>query len=110
MGNSKSSLVTNKYVNVYATEHRVQRWRSRFELLQLKENEIGMLYEIFQQCDISKRNKVNTRHLTTYCKMEKVPFTNRMLATFKKGQNFAGFVFELWDICTTDEGNLGKGF
>ena len=98
--------IGNKYTNIYRDFPKVKAYRGRFDLLQLCEKDIGLLYEHFVAADLSKKNVVSTRYLTSYCKMDKFPFAARMLSSFKKGQPFAGFVFELWNICTTNERDL----
>ena len=105
MGGASSS---KKYSNVYVTETKVQVWRTRFDSLRLTEKEIGQLYEVFVGViDASQRKHIKARDIITYCNMDKYAFAVRMLSSFaKKGQPFAGFVFELWDICTTDEKDL----
>ena len=105
MGGASSS---KKYNNVYVTETKVLAWQSRFDLLRLSEKEIGQLYEVFVNVtEASQRNYIKARDIITYCNMDKYAFAVRMLSSFaKKGQSFAGFVFEIWDICTTDEKDL----
>ena len=106
MGGSASS--SKKYNNVYVTEKTVLPWRTRFDSLRLTEKEIGQLYEVFiSVIDASQRTHIKTRDIITYCNMDKYAFAVRMLSSFsKKGQTFPGFVFEIWDICTTDEKDL----
>ena len=98
--------IGNKYANIYDDHPKVKAYRSRFDLLQLTEKDIGILYECFEAADLAKKNVVSARYLTSFCKVDKIAFAARMLSKFKKGQPFAGFVFELWNICTTNERDL----
>jgi len=82
-------------------------WRSRFDLIGLTEKEVGLLYTAFEDvASLSSAGCVNTKQLMAYCKIDKHVVAAKMLASFKKGQTFAGFVFELWDVCTTDQDEL----
>ena len=102
LGGSTSKKVTN----IYASEPKVRAWQSRFALIRLSEKEIGQLYQVFLGIQNEDRKTVSTRTLAAFCKMEKYPFAYRVLTSFKKGQPFVGFVFGIWDICTTDERDL----
>ena len=109
LGKSKSVNVDAEHLStgIYS-DHTMRKWKLKFDMLRLSEKEVTQLYQVFNDCDISNKKLVNSRHIISYCKMEKVPFSDRMLASFKKGQPFPGFVFEIWDIVTTDESHLRK--
>ncbi len=84
------------------------RWKSQFEMLRLNENEIGQLYRVFINVDLKQRKIVQTSHLANYLKVENKLFAKRMLSSFRRGVKFEGFVFEIWDLCTIEEKDLGK--
>jgi len=105
MGGSAS--LQSKHLKVYETQPAVAVWRSRFDLMGLKEKEVGLLRTAFEDvASLSSAGCVNAKQLMAYCKIDKHVVAAKMLASFKKGQSFAGFVFELWDVCTTDQDGL----
>jgi hypothetical protein len=93
---------------VYKLEAHINRWKTQFEILRLTECEIGQLYRVFKDADITRKKLIKTSHLISYLKVEKNLFAKRMLSSFKNGVPFEGFVFEVWDICTVDEADLGE--
>ena len=105
MGGSAS--LQSKHVKCYTTLPHVSVWKSRFDLMELTERDVGLLYTAFEDvASLSSAGRVNAKQLMAYCKIDKTVFAARMLSSFKKGQPFAGFVFELWDMCTTDQDEL----
>lgn len=92
----------------YTIEAEVGRWKSQFELLRLNESEVGQLYKVFQDVDLKRKKTVDTAHLANYLKVENKFFVKRMLSSFRRGVKFEAFVFEVWDLCTIEEKDLGK--
>ena len=98
---------TGSYSKVYSIAA-VGCWKSRFDILQLTENEIGQLYQVFLAADVTETRVVDTTQFTTYLKVDQNLFAGRMLSSFKKGIRFEGFVFEVWNLCTIEENDLGE--
>jgi Ca2+-binding EF-hand superfamily protein len=96
------------YSKIYHLSPDVRSWKTRFEILRLTESEVGQLYQVFINVDIAEKNKIDTSNLTAYLKVEKNMFAKRMLSSFKKGVRFEGFLFEVWNLCTIDETELGR--
>jgi hypothetical protein len=84
------------------------RWKIQFEMLKLNESEIGQLYRVFKNVDLKQRKKIESAYLANYLKVENKLFAKRMLSSFRRGLKFEGFVFEIWDLCTVEEKDLGK--
>lgn len=99
---------SGSYSRIYKMSPEVRSWRARFEILNLTECEVGMLYQVFLDSDVAEKNVVNTNHLTAYLKVEKNLFARRMLSSFQNGVRFEGFVFEIWSLCTIEENDLGE--
>jgi hypothetical protein len=94
-------------IGIYTIEEEVRRWKAQFEILWLNENEIEQLYKVFKDVDLNKEKVVKSAHLAQYLKVENNPFEKRMLSSFKRGLKFEGFVFEIWNMCTIGEKDLG---
>jgi hypothetical protein len=101
------SCIFNPPIGIYTIEEEVRRWKAQFEILQLNEKEIGQLYKVFKDVDLNKEKVVKSAHLAQYLKVENNLFEKRMLSSFKWGLKFEGFVFEIWNMCTIGEKDLG---
>ena len=111
MGAAVGTYLTNILPHsngIYMLVSSVRHFRSRFQTLRLTENEVSHLYSIYKGADLSQKNCVKTAHLMTFLKIEDTPFAKRMLRAFDAGARFEAFVFEIWNICTIDESDLGE--
>ena len=96
------------YSKVYHSYSSVRCWQSRFELLQLTEYEVGQLFEIFNIATEKEGNTINTMQLAAYLKIDFNLFALKMFSSLKENIKFESFVFEVWNICTVEERDLGK--
>ena len=96
------------YSKVYQSYSSVRCWQSRFELLQLTEYEVGQLFEIFNIATEKEGNTINTMQLAAYLKIDFNLFALKMFSSLKENIKFESFVFEVWNICTVEERDLGK--
>lgn len=96
------------YSRVYETVPDVGCRKSQFQALQLRESEVGLLYEAFLNSDTGHIGIVNTAQLTSFLKTEKNDLVCRILSSFKMGLKFEGSVFEIWNMCTLEDSNLGN--
>ena len=111
MGATASTLFNNLIphpVGIYSLVAGVRRWRSRFQTLKLTEKDVAHLYDVYKHADLTVKNSVKTAHLMSYLKVEDIHFAKRMLSAFNSGAKFEGFVFEIWNLCTIDETDLGE--
>lgn len=106
------SCINNIYIGFYPVDLEAEilwnRWKMQFEMLKLNESEIGQLYRVFKNVDLKQRNKIESEYLANYLKVENKLFAKRMLSSFRRGLKFEGYVFEIWDLCTVEEKDLGK--
>lgn len=96
------------YPRIYETVPDVGCRKSQFQALQLKESEVGQLYKAFLNGDTGHVGILNAAQLISYLKSEKNDLVCRILSSFKNGLRFEGSVFEIWNICTLEETNLGN--
>jgi hypothetical protein len=96
------------YPRIYETVPDVGCRKSQYQALQLKESEVGQLYKAFLNSDTGHIGLVNTAQLISYLKTERNDLVRRILSSFKIGLRFEASVFEIWNICTLEESNLGN--
>ena len=96
------------YPRIYETVPDVGCKKSQFNTLQLRESEVGQLYKAFLIGDTDRIGVVNVAQLISCLKIEKNDLACRILLQFKNGLKFEGAVFEVWNICSLEDNNLGK--
>jgi len=99
-----------RYNKVYEFEPTLLEWRSDFEALQFKENDIGRLYRIYNKIDEDRSGLIDYMEMLNYLDIERTPFSKRVFTMFDEDGSgkldFKEFVMSLWNYCTLSKSTL----
>jgi len=99
-----------RYNKVYEFEPTLLEWRSDFEALQFKENDIGRLYRIYNKIDEDRSGLIDYIEMLNYLDIERTPFSKRVFTMFDEDGSgkldFKEFVMSLWNYCTLSKSTL----
>lgn len=121
------------FYDVYDDEQ-LKGWRSQFEALQLRKNEIGKLHQIFRSVDTDNSGSIGLPEMLALMDVERTAFSERVFSVldedgsgkywtttsncvghhcliqfiFYSGEiDFREFVLSLWNYCTLSPSTLG---
>ena len=100
----------SRYNKVYEFEPKLAEWRSDFDALQFKEQDIGRLYRIYNLIDADKSGLIDYVEMLTYLSIERTAFSKRVFTMFDDDGSgkldFREFVMSLWNYCTLSKDTL----
>ena len=100
----------SRYNKVYDFEPKLSEWRSDFEALQFKEQDIGRLYRIYNKIDGDKSGLIDYMEMLSFLDIERTPFSKRVFTMFDEDGSgkldFKEFVMSLWNYCTLGKDTL----
>jgi len=98
--------------HVYSAEPITKQWKKLFEILQLSEDDVGLLYLIFQKMDKTKTGAISTSAMLNFLDVDRTKFTKRVFSMFDTDHSgkidFREFVMTLWNYCTLEKDYLGN--
>lgn len=103
---------TGKYARIYHDNKDIKRYKPHFDLIGLKESDVGLLYEVFLEIDFDNSKSILLNELLSFILAEETSFIRKVFAAFDTDQNkvldFHEFVISVWNYCTLNPKNLGK--
>lgn len=100
----------SRYNKVYEFEPKLLEWRSDFEALQFKEQDIGRLYRIYNKIDEDKSGLIDYMEMLSFFDVDRTPFSKRVFTMFDEDGSgkldFKEFVMSLWNYCTLGKDTL----
>lgn len=101
-----------KYDRIYHENKEIKKLKPSFDLLGLKESEVGLLYETYLDIDFDNSGTILLGELLSYILSEETTFVRKIFSTFdtdeSKFLDFREFVVSIWNYCTLNPKNLGK--
>jgi Ca2+-binding EF-hand superfamily protein len=100
-----------KYARIYHEKKEIKKFKSHYDLIGLKEADVGLLYEAFLEIDFDNSGTILLHELLSYVLSEETAFVKKVFSAFDTDQNkyldFHEFVISIWNYCTLNPKNLG---
>lgn len=85
---------------------------AQYKLLQLSQNDVGKLFNIFNAMDANGGGTIDLCELLAHIDLPRTAFTTKVFSIFDDNNSgaidFKEFVLALWNYCTLTKGTLGK--
>jgi Ca2+-binding EF-hand superfamily protein len=100
-----------KYARIYHENKEIKKFKSHYDLIGLKEADVGLLYESFLEIDFDNSGTILLNELLSFISSEETAFIRKVFSAFDTDQNkyldFHEFVISIWNYCTLNPKNLG---
>ena len=105
MGNKQ-----NKYSRIYHDNKEIKKLKVYFDYINLKESEVGLLYEVFLDIDYDNTKTILLNELLNYLLIDETLYIKKIFLIFDIDQSafldFREFVVSVWNYCTLNPKNL----
>ena len=103
---------TSKYPRIYNDNKEIKRFKPHYDLIGLKESDVGLLYESFLEIDFDNSGSIYLNELLSFISSEETFFIKKIFSAFdtddNKSLDFHEFVISIWNYCTLNPKNLGE--